>query len=65
MCFTEDPGKAVRLGEFKVGLPRTMWGYSEETLVNFAQPDICLDVKNSEDDNGAKVCNLKSQGKTF
>jgi len=53
--LAKEPGKAVRLGEFKVGLPRTMWGYSEDTLVNFARRDVCLDIKNCEDCDGAKV----------
>ena len=48
----------MRLGEFKIGLTKQMWGFSEETLVNFARPDICLDVKNNDDSDGAKVSGL-------
>ena len=53
--FAKDPGHGVRLGEFKIGLTKQMWGYSDDTLVNFARPDICLDIKNSDDSDGAKV----------
>jgi len=51
----KEPGKGVRLGNFKIGLTGQMWGFSEDTLVNFARPDICLDIKNSDDSDGAKV----------
>lgn len=51
----KEPGKGVRLGEFQIGLTKQMWGFSEDTLVNFARNDICLDIKGSDDSDGAKV----------
>jgi hypothetical protein len=63
MSLAKEPGKAVRLENFKVGLPRTMWGISDETLVNFARPDICLDIKNREDSDGAKVIAWEYHGR--
>jgi len=53
--LAKEAGHAVRLGEFKIGLPRTMWGFDGETMVNFARRDVCLDIKNCEDCDGAKI----------
>lgn len=61
--LSKDPGEGVQLGEFKVGLTKQMWGFSEETLVNYARPEICLDIQSGDDSDGADVIAWEYHGK--
>jgi len=62
MNLPDEQGTAVQLVEFKVGLPKTMWGFQGETLVNFALNDVCLDVEGANEDDGADVIAWKYHG---